>query len=148
MPDLAHFNQQVLLCQDDAYTLAWYLLGSETQAEAATQAAVLAAYHQAVRLDDCRTVLLRQVVRQCKRRGRGFMPFGKIQNRQTADARSLADARLLGDAFASLQKLPDLERQALVLVDILGLSGTEAAAVLGCPVGAVQQHLAQGRRKV
>ena len=30
MPDLAHFNQQVLLCQDDAYTLAWYLLGSET----------------------------------------------------------------------------------------------------------------------
>ena len=44
MDTLSLFNQQILLCQDEAYTLAWYLLGDEIEAEKTTQAAVEAAF--------------------------------------------------------------------------------------------------------
>ena len=131
MDTLTLFNEQIRQCQDDAYTLAWYLLGDEAEAEAATQAAVRAAYAlfspgQA----NCKLAILKQVLLAC---------FGK---------HSRASIPATGGLPPALQSLPERERQALVLVDILNLSYPEAARVAGQPVREILHLLAQARSKV
>ncbi len=132
---LALFNRQVLQCQDDAYTLAWYLLGDEALAEAAVQEAVDRAYHHgAARSKSCRLVILRAVVEQCHRRlNRPPSPNGKTGEQSIPEM---------------LCKLPEQERQALILVDILGLTYAESAEVLRMPVEDFHPRLALARRKL
>lgn len=65
---LSEFNQQVLAYQDDAFTLAWYLCGSDECAEAITQAAVEEAFiHFSARPADCWLLFFELVVRIARR---------------------------------------------------------------------------------
>jgi RNA polymerase sigma-70 factor (ECF subfamily) len=48
----------------------------------------------------------------------------------------------------ALQKLPEEQRQAVLLVGLEGLSYSEAAAVLAVPIGTVMSRLARGREKL
>lgn len=50
-----------------------------------------------------------------------------------------------GDIDRALKGLPLPFREAIVLVDIEGLSYREAAEVLGCPIGTVMSRLSRGR---
>ena len=128
MDTLSLFNQQVTQCQDDAYTLAWYLLGSEAEAEAVTQCAVEAAFHCfSSPRDDCRLLILKHVVRHC----RGQLPA----------ANGTPGAHMLHE----LQALPFGQRLALVLVDVLGLGYLDAACIADRPVKEVRWLLGQGR---
>ncbi len=52
---------------------------------------------------------------------------------------------LHGDVDRAIRTLPLTFREAVVLVDLEGLSYREAAEVLGCPVGTVMSRLSRGR---
>lgn len=132
MNELSWFNQQILKCQDDAYTLAWYLLGDESAAEAAVQKALISLFAQNKARDkDCRIYILRSVLQQC-------------QN-QTRLSFKMTGAPLHREFDELLHKLPARDRQTLVLVDVIGLSYEEAADVTGLPVKTFRQRLAQAR---
>jgi RNA polymerase sigma-70 factor, ECF subfamily len=46
----------------------------------------------------------------------------------------------------ALDRLPTKQKVAVVLVDVEGLTGAEAAQALDCSTGAVEQLLQRGRR--
>jgi len=128
---LTRFNQQILQCQDDAYTLAWYLLGDEFKAEAVTQKAVEAAYHCfSQRHDNYRLLILQQIVNLCRER--------------TPAAWVSAEP----DIFHGMRFLAEQERVVLALVDVLGLDYPEAAWVTDKTLKEIGQLLARARRKM
>jgi hypothetical protein len=128
MDILSLFNQQIILYQDDAYTLAWYLLGDAPQAEAILLAAVQAAfaYFSPNRMD-CRLLIFKQVV-------------GQYQRREPAP-RASVEPGILRD----LQFLHQHKRVVVVLVDILGLPYSEAAYLTNRPREQIGCLLAQAR---
>lgn len=131
METLTRFNQEILQCQDDAYTLAWYLLGDEEAAEAVLQKAVEASYHCfSSRNGDCRFLILKQVVDQC--RTRDPIP-GSLDEP--------------GIGFG-LRLLGEHERVVLVLADILGLGYREVARVTNQSYKDVGRLLCTARRKL
>lgn len=138
MNDLSGFNQQVAACQDEAYTLAWYLLGDDAAAEAVVQAAVANVFHgysisQAGK-KSCRLSVLQAVLDQCQQQSTNPLPTTGASN---------------GDGILEmLQRLPEREKQALVLIDILGLAYPEAAAVLGRSMKGIPGLLSRARREL
>lgn len=131
MDTISLFNQQILLCQDEAYTLAWYLLGDAVEAEKTTQTAVEGAFRVFTpHRENCRRLILQQVLRQCHR---------KTPVKETLPIPGISQECV---------SFTDLERQALVLIDILHLSYLDAALVLGQPVQEISRLLAQARWKM
>ena len=47
---------------------------------------------------------------------------------------------------AALEELPELYRQAVLAVDLEGLTYEEAATALSCPIGTIRSRLARARR--
>jgi hypothetical protein len=92
---------------------------------------VIAAYnHLSEKFKECRLLLLRQVVQRC---------LGRLP-----DTKGL-------EQFAPVpgyQRLPEQERLALVLVDVLRLSYREAALVACRPVKEIGRSLCCARRKL
>ena len=122
-----------LQMQDEAYTFAYYLLGDEQAAEAATQAAFTSLSRKSsIRAEQFRQDVLRGVLA-------GSRKFS-IPVTSTAKAPS-------EDLTRALMHLPAEQRSALVLVDILGLNYDDAAGVLGCSRKQFAHLLAQGRMK-
>jgi RNA polymerase sigma-70 factor (ECF subfamily) len=66
--------------------------------------------------------------------------------RQLPDGAAAADARL--DVDAALRMLPPSQRAALVLVDMLGYSVADAAAILDVSEGTVKSRCARGRTRL
>ncbi|OGK99639.1 MAG: hypothetical protein A3E31_12935 [Candidatus Rokubacteria bacterium RIFCSPHIGHO2_12_FULL_73_22] len=58
----------------------------------------------------------------------------------------LLQTALHGDVDRALRALPLAFREAVVLVDLEGLSYKEVAEIVGCPVGTVMSRLSRGRR--
>lgn len=115
---------------DEVYSLAYYLLGSETLALAASEAAFAGLRHAA---DVSRPSVLRAALRQIERR-RGLQPArGSRRSGQVSLERLLL-------------ALPLEQRAVLVLADVLALDESETAAVLGLRVGQVRPALARARR--
>jgi RNA polymerase sigma-70 factor (ECF subfamily) len=56
------------------------------------------------------------------------------------------DRIMIHDLEAALHKMPDGQREALLLVGVDGLSYEEAAQVLGCAVGTVKSRVNRARR--
>lgn len=131
MDTLSLFNQQVLQCQDDAYTLAWYLLGDEAEAEAVMQSAVQATFHCfSSNRSDCRLLILEQVVEHCWRR-------------EPAVCCSFKPG-----IFCDLRSLAEQERVVLVLIDVLGLDYPEASFITSMPLEKIGSLLAHARKKM
>lgn len=59
-----------------------------------------------------------------------------------------ADAAEIRQVYAAISKLPDEFRDALVAVDVAGLSYPEAARALGVPEGTVTSRLFRARDRV
>jgi RNA polymerase sigma factor (sigma-70 family) len=51
----------------------------------------------------------------------------------------------LGDIDRALARLPDEQREAVLLVMVEGYSYKEAAEIIGCPVGTLNSRLVRGR---
>jgi RNA polymerase sigma-70 factor, ECF subfamily len=58
---------------------------------------------------------------------------------------ALLEQILDGPIEEALGRLPEQQRFCVVLVDIEGMDYSEAATVLGCPVGTIRSRLARGR---
>lgn len=54
----------------------------------------------------------------------------------------------LRDVAQAVQRLPDEQRQILLLIGLEGFSYEEAAQIAGVPVGTVMSRLSRGRRKL
>lgn len=127
--DLRRFNEQVLACQHEAYTLAVQLLGDEQRADAIVRDAVVQTYRQlgtggrSVTSESIRISVLQRVLKRCghdgrRRRGRPSSLFGTLSKH---------------------------EARALLLVDVLHLSYDEASQVLRCSRDDVARWLAAAR---
>lgn len=130
LPDFRQTTQMPLLTQstqDEAFTLAYYLLGSETQAVEAVQKALAGTPARTSQPEELRLAILRGVGAQCQSHSRRpYLP--------TSD-----------EISARLGQLSGLERAAAILVDVLGLSYGEAARVLGCSPRQAGKLLARAR---
>lgn len=123
-----------LQMQDEAYTFAYYLLGDERAAEAATQAAFTSLPRKrTVRPEQFRQDVLRGILAGSR----------KFAIPVTAAANAPRE-----DLTRALMHVPTEQRSALVLVDVLGLTYDDAAGVLGCSREKFAHLLAQGRMKL
>lgn len=59
--------------------------------------------------------------------------------------RDAANREALGRVSVALARLPEAQRDAVVLVELEGLTGDEAAAIMGVPVNTVWTRLHYGR---
>ena len=66
----------------------------------------------------------------------------------TTSSPSRARRLLLGQAAAAIDRLPDDQRELLLLVCVEELSYRDAAEVLQLPIGTVMSRLARARRRV
>lgn len=71
---------------------------------------------------------------------------GRADAVETADAHGEVDAQLTVKAMLAV--LPDEQRQAILLVDVQGLSVAETADTLGISVGTVKSRCARGRARL
>lgn len=165
--DLDAFNRLVLAYQDQAFHVAYRLLGEDASAADATQEAFIAAYRHLERFrgGSFKAWLLRIVVngsydelRRQKRR-----PQVELEP-QTPDGKDLEPAWLAdpgesphelserAELAAAIQRcLSELDgdfRSAVVLVDMQGMDYAEAAEVLKRPVGTVKSRLARARSRM
>ena len=130
---LEEFNRLVLQYQDEAFSLAFYMLGSEVQAGQVVQSAVRQAYtHFKGRNPDFRTQILELVSAGCLQ-----------AHIRTPEIKAQADTLL-----RQLSSLPGRERLALILIDLLELSYTQAGSILHQPRDSVRGLLTQGRLKL
>ncbi|HEX8496678.1 MAG TPA: sigma factor-like helix-turn-helix DNA-binding protein, partial [Actinomycetales bacterium] len=81
--------------------------------------------------------------RMRRRRARPTVPLPEREPAERRDDHALTDVRL--DVRAALATLPEHQRQALVLVDMHGMSVAEAAEVLDVAQGTVKSRCARGR---
>ena len=63
-------------------------------------------------------------------------------------ATSAADGITQCEVSAALQKLPEEQRETVLLVGLEGLSYAETAEVLGVPIGTVMSRLSRGRDRL
>jgi RNA polymerase sigma-70 factor (ECF subfamily) len=142
---------------DRLYRAAWALCGSREDAEDLVQdtyARVLS-NHRMLRSDDDLGYLLRVLRntfvsrhRSAARRPRTD-PFG--EDREPADPRPelRPDAALEArDVFGVIAGLPDDFRDALVAVDVAGLSYREAGKLLGAKEATIASRLHRARKQV
>ena len=127
---LDQFNQQVLACQDGAFTLAFSILGDEGLACEVVQKAFLRIY--ANRGDDGNNIpvkILQVVILMC---------------RQAKPSKAYAGAEII----PGLHQLECGEQEALLLVDLLGKSYQQTALVLDKSEHEVAATVALGRYKL
>jgi RNA polymerase sigma-70 factor (ECF subfamily) len=73
----------------------------------------------------------------------------EVPGRERADAGASAETAIaMRDLRAALLRLPDEQRQIVLLVGLEQLSYAEAAEVLGVPIGTVMSRLARGRERL
>jgi RNA polymerase sigma factor (sigma-70 family) len=165
---LESFNCLVLTYQDMVYNQAYRMMGDPASAEDATQEAFISAFRnlRSYRGGSFKAWLMRIVTNACydelrRRKRRPTTPLEPIDDagEEMESPSWLADpgegpedtaARAeLGQAIQMcLDNLPDDFRAVVVLVDMQGMDYTEAAAVLGKPLGTIKSRLARARLKL
>ncbi len=168
--DLDAFNRLVLRYQDQAYRVAYHLLGDPDSAADATQEAFLKAYRALSRFrrGSFRAWLLRIVTNTCydmlrRRRRRPQVSLdASLEDGRPGEASAwwrdpnpahdpahYVERRALAAALETcLEALPPDFRAVAVLVDVEGLDYPTAGQVLGIPVGTVKSRLARARRRL
>src|SRR5690606_39217342 len=133
---LISFNSLALRFQDDADTLAYYLLGDDALAARATKAAFARVYavlfkHPCIPEDLLRLEVLRWVLKNCR-------PGGQKQSRSAAD----------DELINRLLALPIDDRSVVILVDVLNLSYRAAALAVGCSEKELAKRLGRARLRL
>lgn len=86
-------------------------------------------------------------VRQLARRGQ-HLSFDADQVAPLADRPRQEDGLRRREILAALDRLPDEQRQVLLLVSLEDVSYAEAAEILGVPLGTVMSRLSRGRERL
>ena len=137
--------------RDRLWAVALRTMRDREDAADALQDALLSAFRNATgfRGDAAVTTWLhRVVVNACldrirRRAVRATVPLGDTDVPAPVDEHGALEQRL--DVQAALAGLPEAQRVAIVLVDLQGLSVTEAAAVLEVAEGTVKSRCSRGR---
>lgn len=163
--DLDAFNQLVLQYQDVAYRHAYALLGDPAQAEDATQESFIKAFQpmNTFRGISFRGWLLKIVTNSAYDLMRGAQRhptqalYPEDENGEevestawlvdhTSDLQNIVEEHELSkQIYRAIDELPEVFRSVLSLVDIEDMDYTEAAEVLGVPLGTVKSRLARAR---
>jgi RNA polymerase sigma-70 factor (ECF subfamily) len=154
--DSEAFGELVRRHRDRLWAVAVRTLGNPDDAADAVQDALINAFRRAASFrgeSAVTTWLHRIVLNACLDRlrhtaARPAVAWSEDFDPPSAgpDPASRAAVRL--DVEAALATLPDEQRVALVLVDMQGYPVTEAAQLLGCPVGTVKSRCARGRARL
>ena len=163
--DLDAFNQLVLQYQDLAYHHAYALLGDPTQAEDATQESFIKAFQA---LNTLRGVSFRgwllkivtnsayDLMRRAQRHPTQAL-YPEDENGEevesaawlvdpTSDVQDIVEEHeRSSQIYQALDELPEAFRSVLTLIDVNDMDYTEAAEVLGVPLGTVKSRLARAR---
>ncbi|GAB3592542.1 RNA polymerase sigma factor SigM [Angustibacter peucedani] len=149
--DVDAFGELVRRHRDRLWAVAVRTLGDREEAADALQDALVSAYRRAgsYRGEAAVTTWLhRVVVNACldRVRRRASRPTVALPEQEPADRHDdHASTEVAIDVRAALEQIPEHQRQALVLVDMHGLSVAEAAQVLGVAEGTVKSRCARGR---
>ncbi len=139
------------------YTLALRLLGNHDDAAEATQEAYIRVVRNLRQLDDdaaFRTWMFKIVSNVCmtemRKRSRRDVPSElEFDVPDTLDVEDVATSRVFRDELERLiADLPYVYRSVVLLRDVYGLSGDEAAEAMGISPGAVKVRLHRARRKL
>lgn len=155
--DTEAFAEIVRRHRDRLWVLALRTLGNPDDAADVVQDALLSAFRYAdtFRGDaQVSTWLHRIVMNACfdrmrRNSARPTSPLPPDADDLLAEDRddiAATDARL--DVRSALRAIPDDQRAAIVLVDVLGHSVSEAAQILSCPEGTVKSRCARGRARL
>ncbi len=162
--DTEAFGQLFLRHRDRLWAVALRTLCDPEEAADALQEAMISAFRRAgdFRGDSAVTTWLHRIVvnaslDRVRRRtahaaasmgDEGALDLLATQGRTpaTTDPASVRDTAL--DVEAALQLIPAEQRAALVLVDMLGYSVADAAAILDISVGTVKSRCARGRARL
>lgn len=152
--DEASFSELVRRYADRAFALALSITGGHHDAEDAVQSAFIRSLE---RIDQLRPgspfgpwfyQVLRSTClnlrRREKLRSHDPLPVGASSDSDPEERldRSLLRERLL----AALDRLPEMQRTAVILFDLEGYAHAEIAGILGIAVGTSRAHLHHGRR--
>jgi RNA polymerase sigma factor (sigma-70 family) len=164
--DLDAFNRLVLAYQDMVYNQAYRVIGEPDAAEDATQEAFISAYRKihTYRGGSFKAWLLRIVTNACydelrRRKRRPTTPLEPSDefDEEIESPRWLADTgeapeetalrAELSEAIQNcLNNLSHDFRTVVILVDIQGMDYSEAADIMGTPLGTIKSRLARARR--
>jgi RNA polymerase sigma-70 factor (ECF subfamily) len=148
--------------RDRLWAVAIRTLGDPEEAADALQEAMIAAFRRAssFRGDSAVTTWLHRIVVNAaldRMRRRNARPTAGGQDEEALDALASSGQPLSDpsgvtdtalDVTAALRRLVPEQQAALVLVDMLGYSIADAAAVLGVSEGTVKSRAARGRAKL
>ena len=157
--DPGAFAEIVRRHRDRLWAVALRTLGDPEEAADAVQDALISAFRSAAsyRGDAAVTTWLHRVVvnacldrvRRRKARPQVALPDDLANQPDVADPHDRLDESLIAlDVREALQTLPADQRAAIVLVDILGHSVDDAAAILGIPNGTVKSRCFRGRARL
>lgn len=156
--DQMRFETLVLPHLDAAFNLARWLLRGRTDAEDATQEAMLRAYRffLGFRGGDVRAWLLQIVRNTCftwmerNRHGKDMTEFDEELHGPvgpTPESLAIAaDSR--GRLTQALESLPSRFREVIVLRELEGCSYKEIATITSIPIGTVMSTLSRARRQL
>jgi RNA polymerase sigma-70 factor, ECF subfamily len=152
------FSEIVKRHRDRMWAVALRTLGDPEEAADAVQDAFVSAYRKAssFRGDAAVTTWLhRIVVNACldRMRRKSVRPVADEELMEAAERDApttdqTGDREVSLEVSAALKLLPVDQRAALVLVDMMGYSVEDAAAVLQVPAGTVKSRCARGRAKL
>lgn len=153
-----------LIHLDALYHVALRLTRSRAEAEDVVQDTCLRAFRAFDRFDpgtNCRawlfTILRNVFLNRVRSQGREVLEtelgsldaaeatVGSRLERDSNPEERFLQTVLHGDVDRAVKTLPLAFREAVILVDLEGLSYRETAGVLGCPVGTVMSRLSRGR---
>jgi len=130
---LEEFNRLVMKYQDEAFSVAFYMLGNEGQAGQVVQLAVRQAFTTfKSKKPDFRIQILQLVCEGCLN-SQGQTPGNRTQ---------------LSPLQKQMINLPGTERLAIILIDMLGLSYAQAGSILRQSPVQMRGLLTQGRLKL
>ena len=76
----------------------------------------------------------------------GLNYWETLPGSEPSPERNMLDKELIGKLNEALGKIPEDFRAPIVLVDMGELSYSEAAEVIGCPLGTIRSRLSRGRK--
>jgi RNA polymerase sigma-70 factor (ECF subfamily) len=166
--DLNAFNELILRYQNLLFGIALRMLGDEDMASDAVQEALISAFSKfrTFRGGSLKSWLARVTINACydemrRKRRQREMPMEQfnVDGEEVEDLAWMIDPSArpeeVHDSFEmesaiqqSLDQLTPAYREAVVLVDIQGLSYEEASIVARVPVGTVKSRLARARLQI
>jgi RNA polymerase sigma-70 factor, ECF subfamily len=152
--DPTAFTELVRRHRDRLWAVAMRTLGDREEAADALQDALISAFRNAgsYRGEAAVTTWLHRVVvnacldRVRRRKARPSVPLGDTEISVPRDDHAAVDARVV--VHAALAQLPEQQRAAIVLVDLMELSVAEAAAQLGVAEGTIKSRCSRGRTEL